>query len=287
MIRALAKAGDFEQCLVYLDRLRALKLPLSPPPQAVLEGYNEVIRAYARAGKLERCGDLLDQMDRDGISPDRRSFMAIFEGLARAAAIDKFRTMWKRFYPTSEPVQPGNMEACASLSLHPKTSEVCRLLNAWASVGHAEQFYRLLSRHIQLLAPVLTAYLSALCRMGVVDAVEKLLCELSANGTRLTLENYLQLLELYARKRPDRCMQIFTEMKAAGFRPELSSCRWLLIALFRDRKEEEARQLWNDWKRNGVVPASMSSPSTLSEAYSVPVRRSSTRIDPSGILHFK
>jgi pentatricopeptide repeat protein len=186
-----------------------------------------MLRGYARLGKLECCGDLLDQMSRTGVLPDRRSFMAIFEGLARLGAVQRFQLLWNHL--CSSPDQHSLSAVALNDRREPglplRSTDFCRLLDSWASVGHAEQFFLQLPSRVRLSEAVLSSYLSALCRSGSLDGVDRLRRHLSANRVRLSLDNYTSLMELFARLRPEHCRQVFSEMQEAGFRPDMNSCR--------------------------------------------------------------
>ncbi|MCL7043014.1 hypothetical protein MKW94_004527 [Papaver nudicaule] len=206
--------------------------------------YTTMVGILGRARKFTCINQLLDEMARDGCSPNVVTYNRLIHSYGRANYLNEAINVFHQMQEVG--CEPDRVTYCTLIDIH-------------AKAGYLDVAMDLYER-MQLagLSPDTFTYsviINCLGKAGHLAAAYKLFCEMVSQGCVPNLVTYNIMIALQAKARNYTCaLKIYRDMQSAGFQPDKVTYSIVMEVLGVCGYLDEAEAVFAEMKQHNWIP---------------------------------
>ncbi|KAK9757887.1 hypothetical protein RND81_01G193200 [Saponaria officinalis] len=243
-INHLCKAMRVDEALNLFEKLRRGEISADIKPDVVL--YNTLIDGLCKLGRVEEGLSMMRRMSSESeCSPSTITFNCLIDGFCKAGDIDKALELF-------DEMEKEDVER-SIVTVNVLVSGLCRHGRA----GGALKLYReMQEKGFDGNAVTYTTLISGFCGVNNVRKAMDLLGEMKGKCPTDAIVYYTLISGFSQAGLMDEVESVVTEMKNAGFRPDIGCYNVMINGFCQKNKLEKAHQLLKDMDTDGLKPDS-------------------------------
>ncbi|KAL9228898.1 hypothetical protein vseg_004428 [Gypsophila vaccaria] len=243
-INHLCKGMRVDEALNLFEKIRRGEISENIKPDAVM--YNTLIDGLCKLGRVEEGLSMMRRMSSESeCSPTTITFNCLIDGFCKAGDIDKAFELY-------EEMDKGEVEPSV-VTVNILVSGLCRHGRA----GGALKLYReMQEKGFDGNAVTYTTLISGFCGVNNIRKAMELLGEMKGKCPIDAIVYYTLISGLSQAGLMDEVESVVTEMKSAGFCPDIGCYNVMINGFCQKNKLEKAHQLLKDMETYGLKPDS-------------------------------